>query len=652
LNEGKTMQRKISLDIPALSPDEVNSLLKSRCEAEPIVPDLVTESEVSVPDAYNRFRDLEKKQAYRDKMLAALSQQFSKDYGHDAAEKMMTQFMQLAAMMETNGAAIFGNMINTEAFKALIDAYQNKLSTDGSKSWIHSYINMGNHPDFLTNEKFNGALAHPLLIALISYGAGGPIRMVDARGKDAEPLAVQAQDNMLHIDNTPFRKEYKIILTWERGKPSGPKGQNFVFIPGTHKGVRNSKVDAEGKAWSTEDGSIFTSKEAVQAVFNQQSKTLGTSTPLVVEATHPDMSLTTVFEAGALVHHRYRTKEKDVPRSCVISAYHRAEDNPGQFLSEEHLSKVAKPGSLMHLMMGKHSDNSEEKFINALLDATPDLANKMNEIMGQTEGAKLVPYSARTLSESELETWKKTVTSAPTVEAIKIREQFFKVGDTLTLELMAKMIKFDKHGPLDLILYGDGHEEIRKWARNRIREMPASRLEERIQKFAAWDLLQAPSVESVMTLDALKKTADSLGEYIDKLEPEIKLNAYLDPKEKISQRDAFRSMRQLIDDLGEAIVRCTSRQTFLSTSLFLCWASDELGRLVYGPDKKPDAALMAITSKLLDNYVSTYVVIEKQIRAEAKLVDDKTTTQQSGLFAVKKEVPVASSPEAVKNTPK
>lgn len=59
------------------------------------------------------------------------------------------------------------------------------------------------------------------MIALIAYNVGGAIRLVDARGKDAEPLSILAQDNMLHIDNTPFNEEYKMILTWEKGKPSG-----------------------------------------------------------------------------------------------------------------------------------------------------------------------------------------------------------------------------------------------------------------------------------------------------------------------------------------------------------------------------------------------------------------------------------------------
>jgi hypothetical protein len=70
-------------------------------------------------------------------------------------------------------------------------------------------VNLANHPDFLADKEFNEAFLHPILVALVSYRVGGPIRAVDARGKDAEPISVLAQDNMLHIDNTPFNDEYK-----------------------------------------------------------------------------------------------------------------------------------------------------------------------------------------------------------------------------------------------------------------------------------------------------------------------------------------------------------------------------------------------------------------------------------------------------------
>jgi len=489
------MKPKIKLDMD-LNPNQVDAILNERCSAEPIVPELVTESEIREPNAYNRFRDLDIKQTFRKKLKASLAAAFEAQFGKQMVADFIGEFERLASELETHGAVIFGNMIQVQNFEKLIAEYSRKLSNDGSKSWIHTYLNFGNHPDFLTDADFSGAFVHPLLVCLMAYSAGGPMRMVDARGKDAEPLAVQAQDNMLHIDNTPFRKEYKVILTWERGKPSGPKGQNFVFIPGTHKGVRNCQVNSDGMAWSTEDGSIFITNDAIQTVFDVQEKMLPGRSPVVVEASHPDMPLTTVFEAGALVHHRYRTKEKNVPRSCVIVAFHRALDNPGQFLSEEYLNKVADEGSLSHLLMGSHANNTEDKFIHALVNNIAVLADKMTELSSlEARATKIVPYAARLLDKSELEKWKAVVTAAPTVEAIKAKEIPFELGKALSHELLSEMMKYDKHGPLDLILYGDGREEIRKWARNRIREMPLARLNERLLQFADWELKEEPTVE-------------------------------------------------------------------------------------------------------------------------------------------------------------
>lgn len=578
------MYSKIVLDVPLSSQQELDTLIKKRCSSTPIVPELVEEKEIRAPEAYNRFRNLKEKEAFQKKLLQSLQEQFAQEFGAADADYLISDFLQLTEIMEQDGALIFGKMIDTDSFQDLIKQYTEKLAIDGSNSWIHSYINLGNHPDFLSTNQFNKAFIHPLLIALISYSSGGPIRIVDARGKDAEPLAVQAQDNMLHIDNTPFRREFKIIVTWERGKPSGPKGQNFVFIPGTHKGVRNCNVSDNGDAWSTEDGSIFTSPKAVQSIFDLQQK-LTRKPPTVVEVTHPEMPLTTIFEAGALVHHRYRTLEKDTPRSCIIMAFHRAKDNPGQFLSNHYLDTIAEAGSLIHLLMGKHSENTEKHFIAAILATTKVIAEKIIELSAPNiPGTKIIPLPTRILSE-ELEKWKTTVTSAPTVEEIKIKSAYFQLGAELTPELLTEMMKYDKHGPLDLILYGDGHEEIRKWARNRIREMPMSRLENRVQQIFSWDLITAPSVSALLSPLVLQKIAKDLVCFIDGLPTQNK--AYLDKSEKITSEVAYRSLRQLIDDLGEAIVRCTSRQVFLSTSLFLFWANDELSRLLGGTEEQP-----------------------------------------------------------------
>lgn len=664
LHKKQQNPKQINLDIKNLKDDdEVDQLIAARCSAPEIKPDFVLENQVAQPKDYNRFRDLKVKQRYREKLRANLRLAFEKSqFTSEEVSSLLKQFDDLAALLDQQGAAIFGNMVQIENFQKLVEMYGAKLTSDGSKSWIHSYINFGNHPDFLTNQEFKNAFVHPLLLALISYSAGGPIRIVDARGKDAEPLAVQAQDNMLHIDNTPFRKEYKIIVTWERGKASGPKGQNFVFIPGTHKAVRNCKVNSDGTAWSTEDGSIFITEGAVQTIFDIQKQILGTEAS-VVEVSHPDMPLTTVFEAGALVHHRYRTKEQNVPRSCIIAAFHRAQDNPGQFLDAKHLDSVAEKGSLLHLLMGRHSENTDDAFINALCHESKNIASKLVELThaDDPKSTKAVTFTNRSLQVGELDSWKKTVTSAPTVEKIKAKTNYFNLGDSLSLNLVGEMMKFDKHGPLDLILYADGHEEIRKWARNRIREMPLARLEKRIQKFDEEGVFTAPTKQQLLTPDLLQTLTERMVEFIDGLSESEKQKAFLDVNEKITAIDAYRSLRQLLLDLGEAIVRCTSRQTFLSTSLFIMLASDELIRLQVGYDHDAPEGLRPIRHALLGNYLSTYVLVEKQIAKElaeerAQLLDTAPPEPKSDevedfhqfrLFQMKTELEKAKLVESI-----
>lgn len=591
----------------------VDSLVQSKAHAPAIRPHLVEASAIRCPVAYKRFRDMARKDQFRGALLDHMHSKWAEMHGVEKAAELQAQFKELLLILDENGAVIFGELITKQAFQELIHHYNQILMTQGSKSWIHSYINLANHPDFLGNHHFNGAFLHPLLICLISYRIGGPIRIVDARGKDAEPISVLAQDNMLHIDNTPFNDEFKLILTWEKDKPSGPKGQNFVFIPGTHRGARNCFVDKDGNAWSTENASIFITDDAVQQVFNFQKKVFPENPPLVVEVHHRDKPLTTVFAAGSLVHHRYRT-ETGFARSCMIIAFHRASDNPGQFIASSHLNPVSMgAGNLNSFLFGQHGSGTEDQFLSALISNAGIIATLMDKLKAGQDGAEVLAQEKRKLTLEELEKWKAIATHAPTVEQLKIEKRFFPLGKNLTQEeftdLVFKMMVFDKHGPLDLILYHDSHEEIRKWARNRIREMRLDHLESCVHKWAP--MIASPRRHHLLSLEKLKSIANQLA-IIATHELEAHNSAILDPNEKISQEDAFRSVKQLLTDLGEAIVRCESRQTFLSTSLFLFMACDTLSTL----QEIPNEEVQRLGVKLLANYLATGILVEKQIQQE------------------------------------
>jgi hypothetical protein len=620
---------KILLDIKDLREETINQLILERVTDKKIRPELVEYASIKNKDVYKRFQNLEKKDRFREKLLNALCEEWKKNSNEEGALNLKKLFEQWAGIMENDGALILGELIENSEFKKLVEEYDNLLEENGSGSWIHSYIDFRKYPDFLAgNNEYKDAFLHPLLVALLAYRLGGPIRMVDARGKDAEPISVQAQDNMLHIDNTPFNAEYKILMTWEKHKASGPVGQNFVFIPGTHKGVRNCLEREDGSVWSTENASIFIENESIQNVFDLQRKIRSNKTPLVLEATHKTKPLTTVFFAGALVHHRRRTLEGSA-RSCMILAFHLAGDNPGQFmtLNESDLKSL---DAVDHFIFGSHGKNTDDEFIMALVGKANKISEKMTDIENKEGVTKIVELEQIQLSDEELEKWKATTTRAPTVEEKKQGEGFFPLEESLTFDgfihLLTDdkhMMAFDKHGPLDLILYSDNHEEPRKWARNRIREMPIHVLKER---FKEWEnsVIQ-PETQHLLTTKELKKISDQLVSFIENLNEEQRKKGFIDEDEKITSEFAYKSVRQLINDLGETITRCASRQAFLSTSLFLFLACDELYRL-HG---EKNQELKEFGKNLLSNYIATNIVIEKQITIEKKLSKDFLLTKEN-----------------------
>jgi hypothetical protein len=605
------------LDLDTESKAQVDELVRERADpTKKRVPQFTTRDKLQAPKAYKRFQNEAKKIAYREKLVKALYEGWKAQFPEETALALKEQYIALAQSVDDRGAMIIADLIDRSDFSKLVSSYDTLLKEHGNDSLLHSYVNLANHPSFLGNTDFDKAFMHPLLISLVSYQVGGSVRLVDGRAKDAKPMSVKAQDNMLHIDNTPFNDEYKVILTWEKSKASGPKGQNFVFIPGTHKGVRDCLRDERGRAVSSEDGSIFITPEAVDQIFSIQETVTGRPQKEVVEVSHPDKPLTTVFAAGSLVHHRYRTTEKQHDRSCMIIALHRAGDNPGQFMSADCVRDHFGDDPLKALLFGRHTEAQEDDFIAAIAQKSKALSDVMSAISSPSHSTEILSQQDRVLEDGEaFDKWKHVVTAAPTIEDKKTAELVgFKVGEERDVSdffdfLGNHLMMYDKHGPLDLALYDDAHEEIRKWARNRIREIKQPDLVERL---AGWEArFDGVNVSQLLTPAALASKAQDLVSFIDSLDKQEHL-AKLPTIETIASEDAYRSIRQLIADLGEAIERCDSRQAFLSTSLFLFWAVDELQSMV----GEENATLQEIGQALLSNYISTAVLIEKQIRSE------------------------------------
>ena len=177
-------EKKITVDLP-VGAEKTNELVLKRIGANPVKPELVDPESIKDRSVYKRFNDTEKKEVFRQNLLNTLAQTWKSEFGDIKAAQMVVRFMNFAQNLDEKGAVVLGAILSTENFQKLIDEYTKILDDSGSKSWIHTFANLANHPEFLTNKNFNAAFLHPLLIALVSYRVGGPIRMVDARGKDA-----------------------------------------------------------------------------------------------------------------------------------------------------------------------------------------------------------------------------------------------------------------------------------------------------------------------------------------------------------------------------------------------------------------------------------------------------------------------------------
>ena len=571
--------------------------------SERLLPGLAEKSNVNAPAAYRRFRDSKRKKWFRRALIVGLSTRWASERGPTVARKIALIFRTLSATLAERGAVIFGDLICRENFGRLVTQYDQMMRDHASHGPLHSFFDLRSDPKLLIDNNYSDAFLHPVIVALVAHRIGGPVRVSDARCKDTRPLSARVQDNVLHIDNTPFNDEFKAIVTWEKGSACGPKGQNFAFLPATNQGTRNCFVSDARGAWSTENCSVFTTVDRVDHVFQFQRLVTSASTPTVIEVQDQERPLTTVFEAGALVHHRYRTDE-GATRSSITVTFHSPSDNPGQLL---RCADVAWSRELDQYLYGYQDDFFVRGFLDAVLKCAGEIATKLAQLGSYTSGSVVVDQDRLKLSPDRLKLWYAAVTAAPDIEEIKRNHQDNPFGRDLTRDeflavLGRNMMFYDKYGPLDLILYADNHEESRKWARNRIREMKLCEMDARLLPWAPE--LRQPQLEDILLPEDLIGIAWNLIQCIDRLTSAERTTAMID--DATPPDIALRSMRQLLNDLAEAFTRCHSFQTFLSTSLFLFWSCDELFQIRMS---LPDG-LRPLGGRLLRHYIATAILVD------------------------------------------
>ncbi|KAF4784433.1 hypothetical protein HER10_EVM0008334 [Colletotrichum scovillei] len=550
----------------------------------------------------NEFRggpDANSKNAFRKSLLRELR----KGWANETTE---AHFIRLVEILQRDGCAVFAGLIDAAAFQKLIDDFTDIMSGSGTHAFLHSFSNLIAHPEFLKNPAYNDAVIHPLLISLLSYAMGGPVRMTDARGKDTQPISVNAQDNMLHVDNSPFVEEYKILLGWEKGQVKGPAGQNFTYLPGTQKGNRFVRVNDQSQPWSTENDSLFITNESIASVFEFQQAITGRE-PTVIEVEYPDQPITVVFNAGSLVHHRYRNKAGNT-RSCVITAFHLSSDHPGALVGS---SIDDSPGSVADILLG-HQDGAQDGAFCSLIGAQASVIEvKISDMLNDDHHSVLVDAVDFSLSGERLSLWREIVVNAPFSTQLKFKEgNYISFADnlicrSLLIEKLASAMAYDKHGLLDLIIYKDGHEEIRKLARKGVWTMSKEML---LQALVAWlPAVEAHkfSPEDVLEPKILQHQASKIASLVRQGFPKLDFGAATGTKEQ----QQLVSTHQLVIDLGESITRCEKVETYVTTNLFLFLAISQAIPLL---ELSLGQIVAALSVDFLRAYIACVLVIEKE----------------------------------------
>lgn len=395
------------------------------------------------------------------------------------SNELTAVWRSLRREVDDDGAVSMTRILPTETFAAAQRAYDAEMKVRGSRGSIHSYLNVARADALLQVPEVWQLFAHPLLLALVSSHLGAPVKLVDLRGKDTEPLNVVARDNTLHLDNTPFMDELKILVSWTRGTTTGPSGQGFTYLPRTHHLYRNAFRGPDGGMMSDEDGCIFATKHQVDLALESQAQMPGSVGPRVISLTDLTGPCHTVFPASRLIHHRYRTTEGS-PRSALIASFHRIDDRSNYvrpaFAQDAGYESLLAPAS-------------EHQFFEALESHGTLLVEGLDRLRRAPEA--LVDTASHELRGSALTDWYSRQCAGTNLGQLTAGA-LSNGGGALPTERAATRLRYDLQGPLNMPLFGNMREEDRKSARIAIREMSSEQIqrvadehEHRIREFVS-----------------------------------------------------------------------------------------------------------------------------------------------------------------------
>ncbi|KAM0312610.1 hypothetical protein ACHAO8_006141 [Botrytis cinerea] len=316
-------------------------------------------------------------------------------------------------MLESDDATLFGGLVYPAFFEKLVEAYDKVQEAAGNNTFVHSFVSMAVQNEFIMGENYVDAFAHPLIIAITAYLMGGAIRIQESRGRNTDPIAINAQDNTLYVDNTPFKEEYKVLLNWQCGQVKDPSGQNFTFLPLTHKDNRDILTSNDGLPWSTERDSNA--------------------------------------------------------RSYITTAFHLSKTHPGN--NAELPEPVGHKKNFVEFLFGHQDKNSMEEFLDILSSESPRIEEKLDHLFKSTHPNTILELDPLELKGEKISAWRDTVVDAPTPLKYKYDRKLILSGaEFSSIEEYAAIMMYDKCGLLQMLLYQDGHEEIRKPARKIVSE--------------------------------------------------------------------------------------------------------------------------------------------------------------------------------------
>lgn len=499
-------------------------------------------------------------------------------------------FASLCRTLSAEGAVSLTGLLPSARFNEFRQTYDAEMREKGSRGSLHSYLNVASSAPLLASSGLWETVAHPLFVVLIAYALGGPIKIVDLRAKDTYPVDVVARDNTLHLDNSPFMDEYKVVVTWTLGTSQGPSGQGLTYLPRTNRLFRECFAEPDGTVWSDEDACIFPSGARVDEVLSAQARFLDGAGPQVVHLTDLEAPCQTIFVASRLVHHRYRTSA-GAARSAVMTSFHRTDD------SAEFLESGESRHSPLQRFLG--TGGSRQRFLAAVGREMPVIADALDRIAARP--SLVVDPRRHMLTGRSFDKWYSRQCEGVTLNNLRSRNMAGMAGDAARdaspVEWLVQRLRYDVQGPLNMPFFADMRETRRKRARIWLREMSPERISEVVENVYARSPHAATPAAAKAPVADLRTCLRDLDRTLSESPGTASGDGTLDPTAEGAARSLPRFIGDLritvswLDDTDTDSVVTAAAFAFLAAALSSSWFTlGDAGR--------------DVTERLLQRYLS------------------------------------------------